>query len=136
MKRLIAIFLFFVVLLPSVKTRADIWDPEDIFLLAAAMELENGCNSDRCLMLTGSVILNRMACEWYPDTIEGVLFQKGQYASRTVNNLYKVKVSERVLCLALKLAVCGPVDSDILFQSQYKNLGKVKYIVDGEYFAE
>lgn len=108
---------------------------EDLDLLSAAMELENGMNSDECLLLTGSVILNRVDCDWYPDTIREVLLQEGQYASHTVKNLYTVEVSDRVRNLALHLLLCGSKDNSLLFQSQYASLGKVVYIVDGEYFA-
>ena len=53
-------------------------DKTDLKLLSAAMELENGSGGDECLLLTGSVILNRAYyCEWCPDTIKGVLYQKG-----------------------------------------------------------
>ena len=112
-----------------------IFSVEEIKLLAAAMELENGCNSDLCILLTGSVILNRVAHPRYPNTIKGVLLQKGQYAKHTVDNLYRVKVSDRVMSLALKLATHRPLDPEIIFQSQYKHLGHIKYIVDKEYFA-
>ena len=114
---------------------AEILTVEEINLMAAAMELENGMNSDLCILLTGSVILSRRSSPEWPDTVQGVLLQKGQYAQHTVRNLYKVKVSDRVMCLALKLATHRPLDPEIVFQSQYKNLGKIKYIVDGEYFA-
>ena len=108
---------------------------DEIMLLAAAMELENGMNSDRCVLLTGSVILNRMNSPEWPDTIYGVLHQKGQYAKHTVDNLYTVKVTGRVLGLALRLVVHGSIDKEIIFQSMHPHLGKVKYKVDTEYFA-
>ncbi len=107
----------------------------DVELMAAAMELENGMNSDLCLLYTGSVILNRVNDSWYPNTIEGVLTQKGQYAERTVSRLYKTRASDRVFALAMYLAANGSLDREIIFQSMYPHLGHVKYIVDGEYFA-
>jgi len=107
---------------------------EDYLLIAAAMQLENGCNSDWCLILTGSVIMNRVETGW-ANSVHGVLFQKGQYAKHTLDNLYTVKVSERVLALALKLMMCGSADKEIVFQSMHPELGKVKYHVDTDYFA-
>lgn len=112
-----------------------IFSVEEIKLLAAAMELENGMNSDLCVLLTGTVILNRVRSKNYPNTIKGVLFQKGQYAKHTVDNLYKVKVSDRVMSLALRVATHRPLDPDIIFQSMYPHLGKVRYKVDTDYFA-
>ena len=114
---------------------SEILTVDEIFLLAAAMELENGMNSDLCLMLTGSVILNRRNSPDWPDTVAGVLYQKGQYAEHTLKHLRTVKVSERVMCLALKVATHGPCDTEIVFQSMYPELGKVKYKVDTDYFA-
>ena len=108
---------------------------DDIKLLAAAMELENGCNSDLCLLLTGSVILNRVAHPRYPNTIYGVLHQKGQYAEWTLRHLDTVKISDRTMSLALKLVMCGSRDTEIIFQSMHPELGHVKYKVDTDYFA-
>jgi len=108
---------------------------EEILLMAKVMELENGCNSDMCLMLTGSVILNRRNSPEWPDTIQGVIYQKGQYAAWTLRHIDSVKVTDRVMALALKLATCGTLDDEIVFQSMHPELGRVKYHVDTEYFA-
>lgn len=108
---------------------------EEILLMAKVMELENGCNSDYCLMLTGSVILNRRNSSEWPDTIQGVIYQKGQYADWTLRHIPTVKVSGRVMALALKLATCGTLDEEIIFQSMHPELGRVKYHIDTEYFA-
>lgn len=117
------------------KTRNMDLSIEDIMMLAAAMELENGCNGDLCLLYTGSVILNRVASPEWPNSVYKVLHQKGQYAERTLRNLDSVKVSERTMSLALKLVMCGSLDEQIVFQSMQPKLGHVKYVVDGEYFA-
>ena len=139
MKKFIAILLIGVLLVIAPtregKAAARELSVDDILLLAAAMELENGCNSDLCLMLTGSVILNRMNSPEWPNTIYGVLHQKGQYAEWTLRHLDTVKVSERTMCLALKLATCGSLDAEIIFQSMHPELGHVKYKVDTDYFA-
>ena len=111
-------------------------------LLSACMMLENGNNGDECLLLTGSVVVNRAwYCSWCPSTIEEVLYQKGQYASHTVNNLETVLVPEHIKLLAKYLLLYGPIcPKDVVFQSQQKNLGRKHYKVidtpDGpEYFA-
>ena len=108
---------------------------DEILLMAKVMELENGCNSDLCLMLTGSVILNRRSSPEWPDTVQGVIYQKGQYADWTLRHIDTVKVSGRVMALALKLATCGTLDGEIIFQSMHPELGHVKYKIDTEYFA-
>lgn len=139
MKKVIAILAAFILIIayPGIKANARnvSLDVQEIKLLAAAMELENGCNSDLCLMLTGSVILNRVNSPEWPNTVYGVLHQRGQYAEWTLRHLDTVKVSERTMCLALKLAMCGSLDTEIIFQSMHPELGKVKYKVDTDYFA-
>lgn len=133
----VLIIVLLVGLFPIRQTKAAQKDfsVEDILLLAAAMELENGCNSDLCLLYTGSVILNRVAHPRYPNTIYGVLHQKGQYAEWTLRHLDTVRVSERTMSLALKLIMCGSLDKEIIFQSMHPELGHVKYKVDTDYFA-
>ena len=141
-KRILAVALAVVVILGSGPVRSGAalntdfdFSVEDIMLLAAAMQLENGCNSDECLYLTGTVIINRVRHPRYPDTIKGVLFQKGQYAKATLDRLYTVEVTDRVLALALRVATHTPIDDEIIFQSMHPELGHVKYHIDTEYFA-
>ena len=114
------------------KSDLELWEIE---LMVTAMELENGMNSDLCLLYTGSVILNRTKAGWCPDTIEGVLLQAGQYADATVKRLYTKRASDRVFALAVRLAIYGSLDEELIFQSMQPHLGKVKYVIDGEYFA-
>lgn len=114
----------------------------DLDLLSACMHLENGHNGDRCLLLTGSVPINRRDyVSWCPDTIEGVLYQKGQYAKPTVDNLETVKVPEHTRLLAKYLLIFGPIcPKNVIYQSQQEKLGHGHYDIidtpDGpEYFA-
>ena len=114
----------------------------DLDLLSACMQLENGNNGDRCLLLTGSVVLNRRDyVSWCPNTVEGVLYQKGQYARDTVNRLEKVIATEHIRLLAKYLLIYGPIcPKNVIYQSQQKNLGSDHYDIiktpDGpEYFA-
>lgn len=138
MKKLLVLLIIVCTLLTAPRTAARaqaVLSVEDILLMAAAMELENGMNSDLCLLYTGSVILNRVNSPDWPNSVRGVLYQRGQYAQVTLDRLYSVKVTERVMCLALKLATCGPLDDEIVFQSMHPELGRVKYKVDTDYFA-
>lgn len=117
-------------------------DETDLSLLSACMQLENGSNGDRCLLLTGSVVLNRRDyVSWCPNTIEGVLYQPGQYARPTVNNLKTVLVTDHIRMLAKYLLVFGPIcPQNVIYQSQQESLGSDHYDIipthDGpEYFA-
>ena len=117
------------------EARGETLTVDEILLMAKVMELETGCNSDLCLLYTGSVILNRRNSAEWPDTVQGVIYQKGQYAAWTLHHIDTVKISPRVMSLALKLATCGPLDEEIIFQSMHPELGRVKYHIDTEYFA-
>ena len=124
-------------------------DERDWHLVAATCHLENGENGDLCILLTGSVVINRkLYCSWCPDTIEGVLFQgykssscPQQYATHTLVNLDKVDVPERTKMLAKYLLVFGPIcPKEVIYQSQNKKLGHGHYAVidtpqGPEYFA-
>ena len=111
-------------------------DKEDERLIAATIQLENGGSVEkgdrdglRCGLLTGSVPINRaLYCSWCPDTIYGVLHQKGQYASHTVKNLDTVKIPAKVTLLAKYLMVFGPIcPENVVFQSQNSKLGSKLY---------
>ena len=143
MKTTIMLLLCSLLLILAMPTRAEAKNGigeeglsvDEILLMAKVMELENGCNSDLCLLYTGSVILNRRSSPRYPDTVQGVIYDKGQYADWTLRHIPTVKVSGRVMALALKLATCGTLDDELIFQSMNPELGHVKYHIDTEYFA-
>lgn len=58
------------------------WPPEhEVQMLAIAIYREAGGNAacDECRKRVGDVVLNRVADPRFPDTLEGVLTQRGQY---------------------------------------------------------
>jgi len=107
-------------------------DKNDIQYLGGTMQLENGDNGDKCLLLTGSVVLNRLySSKWKGDTIEEIILAKGQYASKTRNNFQTVKVKARIKMLAKYLLIFGPIcPPDVVYQGQRVN-GKGK-MIDGK----
>lgn len=121
----------------------ELYDDSDLHLLSAVMELENGGSNDRCILLTGSVVLNRVASPHWPDTIRDVIFQgyngKGaqQYATSTIKRIDSVKVSGRVTELARQLMLFGSIaPSNVVYQSRYAHQGSGNYeVINGEYFA-
>lgn len=120
----------------------ELFSQEDLSVLSAVMQLENGGGSDECMLLTGSVLMNRAQyCSWCPDTLRECVLQgygtkMQQYATRTVTELDTVVVREHVRRLAMQLLIFGQTcPPEVVFQSQNKNLGKIWKVVDGEYFA-
>lgn len=54
----------------------------NVELLAKLIMAENGhAKHDETLWLTGVVVLNRVKSKQYPNTIRGVIYQRGQYST-------------------------------------------------------
>ena len=108
-------------------------NPNDLQYLSGAMEIENGSNGDRCLLLTGSVILNRLnSPKWDGNTIEEVVLARDygyqQYASVTRNGFRNKKASDRTVLLAKYLLLYGSIcPSNVLFQGQNPHAGSGIY---------
>lgn len=120
------------------------YDDNDLHILSAVMQLENGGANDRCLLLTGSVVLNRVNSAHWPNTIHDVIFQgypkRGQqYATHTVENIDTVKVSKHIKKLAQQLLIFGTkkiCPENVVYQSMNPRQGSGNYEeINGEYFA-
>lgn len=115
------------------------YSKEEHELLAAVLMAENGADwvSDRTVYLTGCVILNRVNSEYYPDTLEGVIFQSGQYACTWNGGLYKYPTSDRCYMIAEELLMNGvpeEIPKNLLYQAEFVQ-GKVYEKIDGTYFG-
>ena len=62
---------------------------DDVTLLAAIIECEANGQSYDALLAVGAVIMNRVNSSSYPDTIYGVIHQKGQFPPATSGKLEK-----------------------------------------------
>lgn len=66
---------------------------DNIDLMARLIYAENGDDSyseyRKAMLYTGSVVLNRVKSSRYPDTIEDVIYQKGQYQCTWNGHIYK-----------------------------------------------
>jgi len=91
---------------------------EERELLAQVIFWENGHNGWKALILTGSVVLNRMFASDYPDTIKGVVYQKGQYA--TVPYLYTKDIPDFVYEAVDYLLENGSqAPEDVIYQAMF-----------------
>lgn len=119
----------------------------DIDLLADVMWLENGHtglneeDNRQCLILTGSVVLNRVKSgKWGGKTIKSVVYSKGQYAYETTSQIGKTDTPQWVKDLARDMLIYGTnVPDYVIYQSQQPGLGTVWKIIENgkkdEYFA-
>lgn len=96
-------------------------DPWELQCLSGAMDCENGSNGDECLLLTGSVVLNRRnAPKWKGSNVEEVItaYDGGwQYAGSTRNAFRTRKAPERTVLLAKYLLLYGPIcPENVMYQ--------------------
>lgn len=124
-----------------VKDPAPGYTEEDLSLLAEVMYHENYSTGRtweercECMLLTGSVVLNRRDhCSWCPDTIKGVLYQDGQYA--TTGKFFTVDIPESVYGLAKQLLEEGSIAPEgVVFQSMHIQGSSIYKVIEGEYFC-
>lgn len=111
-------------------------DQSKVYMLAHLIGGEAGADwcTDELQLMVGSVVLNRMASDKFPNTMEEVIFQKGQY-SVTWNGAYENEPTERTVANARYLLLNGPtIPSDVLFQANFPQ-GKTYKLVQGVYFG-
>ena len=91
--------------------------------------------TDEMIYYVGSVVLNRVESEHYPDTIEGVIFDKGQYACTWDGN-YDKEPTQRCYEIAEDLLLNGSVlPKNVVFQAGFKQGSGVYKQVQNMYFC-
>jgi spore germination cell wall hydrolase CwlJ-like protein len=113
----------------------------DIDLLARLITAEVGYSTaydpldyELACYLTGSVVLNRMKHEQYPDTLEGVIYDPGQY-SPTWNGSINRPYDDTAWEIAEELLTYGTdIDESVIFQANfeqgsgvYQEIGNLKF---------
>lgn len=63
---------------------------DDITLLAALIECEAGSTHYEGMLAVGSVVVNRMKHRYYPDTLRGVIYQRGQFPPATNGSVDRI----------------------------------------------
>jgi spore germination cell wall hydrolase CwlJ-like protein len=108
----------------------------DVYLLAKLIFCEVGTiQDDECLKLCGSVVLNRLHDKRYPDTLEGVIFQRGQYEV-TWNGAFDTKTPDaRCMRISRELLKNGSINKKVMGMSErwwgtpYKQFKNVKFSI-------
>ena len=114
-------------------------DPNsDLYILAHIINGEaGGCEwcSDAMCYYVGSVILNRVDSDRFPNTIYDVAFQSGQYACTWDGN-YEKPMLERSWTIAEDLLENGSVlQENVLFQANFAQGSGVYVIEQNMYFC-
>lgn len=95
--------------------------------LSGTIECENGSNSIKCRLLTGSVALNRVKSkDWKGNTVEEVVMAKEgpywQYAYPTRRDFKTKKCSSTTKAIAKYLLIFGPIcPENVMYQGQTLN---------------
>ena len=109
----------------------------DYELLAHLIDSEAGAPwvEDEVLYGVGSVVLNRMSDEGFPDTMEEVVYQPGQYAVVGSGRIAS-EPSERSYAVAADLMENGPtMPAEVVFQANFPQ-GRGTYAeIQGVYFC-
>lgn len=100
---------------------------EELYILAHVLAGECQSCPDQEQLYVGSVVLNRVAHPSFPDTIEEVVFQKGQYACTRDGNYYR-EPTDRNWANAKTLLENGSIlPANVIWQSGGRQ-GKGVYI--------
>lgn len=90
---------------------------EDLYVLSHIISAEAGNCGEEMLIGCGSVVLNRVADERFPDTIEEVVFQSGQYAPTWNGAYYNEPTEEAVEVAEMLLKEGSQYPADVVWQS-------------------
>lgn len=121
--------------LSKTKINKKSYTDDELYVLSHLMMGESGGESDKCQLYVGSVVLNRVKDNRFPNSIREVAFQKGQYACTWDGN-YNKKPTKKVIKNAKRLLEYGSqLPEYVIYQSGFKQGKKIYTIVDGEYFC-
>lgn len=107
----------------------------DFELLARVIEAEAGGESDYHKLCVGTVVMNRVDSEKYPSTIEGVIYQPGQYQCVTNSHINKEPSESSYEAAEHILDGRRMFRNSVVYQAEFIQ-GKVVEKVGNTYFCE
>ena len=120
------------------KQKKNVMSNKDVLNLARIIQAENGGHEDdEALLLTGIVVLKRVKSKHYPDTITGVISQKGQYSTYADGKFWN-EPSNRSMRIAKKLLSTDIADDypdNLVFQAEFEQGRSVYKKLGYEYFC-
>lgn len=112
---------------------------EDLRALAQCITIEAGGQTYEWQMCVASVIINRVADPDYPDSIQGVIFQPGQYEGAGSDSWWSKEMDPVSMQVANDILSKGkPTDipDNVVYQAGFEQgSGVWKVFGDGEYFC-
>ena len=90
----------------------------DLYWLSRLVHAESQSESFECKVAVAEVVVNRLASDWFPDTVREVIFDQEngvQFSPTLDGNIYNSPSGESIA--AAKAALCGSntMDDDVLF---------------------
>lgn len=143
MKKLFILLIFVsaLIMTPEIQANADVIIkavPEnELELLANLINAEAGADwcSDEMMYGVGSVVLNRIESDKFPDTLEGVIFQSGQYQCTWDGNMNK-PVCERSYRIAYDLLSNGSTyPKNVVYQAGFTQGSGIHEKIQNMYFC-
>ena len=110
-------------------------DEYELYLMAHLIWGEAGYDNEEMMYAIGSVVLNRVNHSAYPNTIEGVIYQSGQYACTWDGNFDKTP-SELAWQIAEDLLINGStLPENVVYQAQFTQGSGVYIQIENEFFC-
>lgn len=101
----------------SVETETE--TDNDLYILSHIISAEAGNCSEDMMIAVGSVVLNRVEDERFPDTIEEVVFQPGQYSPTWNGTYYDEPTDEAVEVAEMLLTDGSQIDESVVWQAEF-----------------
>lgn len=103
----------------SVETETETETDNDLYILSHIISAEAGNCSEDMMIAVGSVVLNRVEDERFPDTIEQVVFQPGQYSPTWNGTYYAEPTNEAVEVAEMLLTDGSQIDESVVWQAEF-----------------
>lgn len=111
---------------------------DSITLMGICLEAECGNQPDEGIRMCADVIMNRMLDPTWPDTIEGVITQPGQFSSYRNGAMDRVQeVQDRIIQICMEEISCGPSYPGIFYFTAggYSRYGTKLFRYGDHYFS-
>ena len=103
----------------SVETETETETDNDLYILSHIISAEAGNCSEDMMIAVGSVVLNRVKDERFPDSIEEVVFQPGQYSPTWNGTYYNEPTDEAVEVAEMLLTDGSQIDESVVWQAEF-----------------
>ena len=111
------------------------YSQQDLHILSHIIYAEAGGQSWDFQVAVGSVVLNRVKSKKFPNTIRGVVFQKGQYASTWDGNYNKTPSKQSIKVAKYLLKNGSQLPRYVYFQAEFLQSNRVYKKMGNTYFC-